>query len=57
MPKAEATIKFHLTQIMNNTRSTTTNKKIEDHHDNTDPIQEQRNGETELFMDTVEKYH
>ena len=53
MPKSEATIKGHLIQIMKNTRSMATNKKIRDKHVNTYPGQEKNNGKTELVMATV----
>ena len=54
MPNAEATIKGHITQIRNNTRSKTTNKKIVYNNENTDPIQEQNNSKTELVIATVD---
>ena len=55
MPKSEATIKVHLTQIRKHTLTTTTNKNIGDQHTRTDPIQEQNNGKKELDMDTMDK--
>ena len=54
MPKSEATIKGHLTQIRNHTQSTTTNKNNGKTHMITDPIQEQHNGKTEIIMATLE---
>ena len=57
MHKAETTIKGQLTQIRKNTRSTTTNKNIENQHTNTDTIKEQNNIKTDLVMATVDGAH
>ena len=57
MPKAEATIKGHLTNIRKNKRSKITNKKIGDQRTNTDKIQEHNNSKTDLVMATVDESH
>ena len=57
VPKDEATIKGHLTQIRKHTRSTKTNKINGDKHTITDPIQEQHNGRIELVIAILDKTH
>ena len=57
IPKAEATIKGHFTNIRKNKRSKITNKKIEDQRTNTDKIQEHNNSKTDLVMATVDGAH
>ena len=57
VPKAEATIKGHLSYIRKHARLTTTNKNSGEEHTHTHPIQEQHNGKKELVMTTPEKIH
>ena len=53
MPKAEVIIRVHLIQIRKHTQSNITNRNSADKHTITDPIQEQNNVKTELFMTTL----